>query len=254
MDATQCTNREALVSVRTEYMLSVDVYTRNLDSLSEMVSAFEDAPKGYVCREITIESRPRIRAYDPKRGAYVCTLVVGLAPEKGEDTEGADILQTASEQQTARLMRAVAEDNRAGSEAAERARYARETGGRSDDALTHDWPGGTSDMGTYPGAIGYSVPTAADDAIGRRVKLRAVHIEQIAETLRRQDEFSVFGVKPFPDRMAFADHLGNIAISIKTLIPRPGGAENREYREMLKAIAANCVRELDRLSDSPSST
>lgn len=100
---------------------------------------------------------------------------------------------------------------------------------------------------------GYGIPSAADDAKARTAKLRAFHVEQISTALMRQDEAAgASGIQPFANRMAFGDHIGRMANAIRTMLPRPGGAEATEYREMLIGLAANCVRELDRLSTRPS--
>lgn len=77
---------------------------------------------------------------------------------------------------------------------------------------------------------------------------REFQIETIRAMLRQQDHASgpSGGVRPFPDRMTFARTVGDVLQCITTMIPEPGGRELNRYRDLVKGIAANCVRELER--------
>jgi hypothetical protein len=94
-----------------------------------------------------------------------------------------------------------------------------------------------------------AVSCDAEDAEARVAKSRAFQIEAIVDMMRRQDEVARLdgGVRPFPDRMTFATTLESTAGTIRNMIPRPGGDDLHVYREYLKGIAANCVREMERL-------
>lgn len=119
--------------------------------------------------------------------------------------------------------------------------------------------GARSPGGTFVSNIGPSPKQVAEKEAAHRAEQeklaasraeasRAFQIEAIESTLRRQDESARTsgGVRPFSNRMEFAAILRGASESIRLLTPMPGGTEVGVYRDWLKGIAANCVRELQR--------
>lgn len=259
------------MSVKRELILSADVYTRDVGNLNGIVEAAGEAPKGYVCQSITIDAAPRtIRPYDPMRGPYLCTVTAVMVPWGKAIEDGLRAEQRDQEQRAGRLMHGISAEldeafgpsqsesvpdilARMG-DAERRAADCQEETRPSGMTINVDSPDGhrVPVRPVYQYVKGYGIPSAVEDARARADKLRAFHVEQIGAELRRQDEAArPAGIQPFPDRMAFSDHLSAMADVVRTMIPRPGGSEAGEYREILKGIAANCVRELDRLATLP---
>lgn len=97
--------------------------------------------------------------------------------------------------------------------------------------------------------IGFSNGIPPKLAREMAVKHREFQISKIRGMLRDQDNAAAHlgGVRPFSSRMDFGRYLGESGAAITHLIPRPGGSEVVQYREWLQGIAANCVRELERV-------
>ena len=330
--------------ITKELRLSADLYTRDNGGLAELTAASGDVPKDYCLLRVEIEASSEIKTYSHRRGAYVCTVVLVMAPFRQAMAMAEVRAGERSEARRGDDFYGISQDGPE-TDAEARARWTRETGGHPDDIpvlpseISAEDQERYADISTAANAYGHAVyrfmcgdsvdvkaanerlhatlaavaklsrsdaqgeaprpihpsevnvyvdrpeaprtansatvnaapfsghpgdqrsvgwlsdaqPTEAEVTAKLRAeqaaKRREFQIETIRDKLWEQDASAApsGGVRPFSSRLAFARILGNLSNTITTMVPRPGGSDVAQYRDILKGIAANCVRELERV-------